>query len=82
MSPDPFGCFWQTFKRQTEGRIADLERERAGMASACQRLGDDLNEQRRRTIAQHNRAEAWKVAALGLLCLTPIALVILRSFGV
>lgn len=73
---------WQTFKRQTEGRTTDLERERAGLAATCQKLGEELNTQRRRAVAQHNRAEAWKVAALSAVCLIPIALIILRFFGV
>lgn len=72
---------WQTFKRQTEGRTTDLERERAGLAATCQRLGDDLNDQRRKTAHQHNRAEAWKVAALSSLCLIPAIVVILRLLG-
>ncbi|CAN5550927.1 hypothetical protein BH09VER1_BH09VER1_25150 [soil metagenome] len=52
------------------------------MTLTYQRLGEDLNDQRRKTVAQHNRAEAWKVAALSSLCLIPIALVILRFLGV
>ncbi len=73
---------WQSRQRQAESHAADLERERARLASAYQRLGDDLAAQQRRAVAQHNRAEAWKVAALSSLCLIPIALVILRFFGV
>jgi hypothetical protein len=49
-------------QHQAEARAADLERERAGLASACQRLSDDLSDQQRKTVTQHNRAEAWKVA--------------------
>lgn len=35
-----------------------------------------------KTAHQHNRAEAWKVAALGSLCLIPVVLIILRFLGV
>lgn len=72
---------WQPRQHQAESRATDLERQRAGMASACQRLGEDLATQQRRAVAQHNRAEAWKVAALSTVCLIPVALAILRLFG-
>lgn len=72
---------WQAFQHQAESRAADLERERANLASACKKLGDDLQAQQRRAVAQHNRAEVWKVAALGSLCLIPVGLLILRWVG-
>jgi hypothetical protein len=52
------------------------------MASACQRLGEDLATQQRRAVTQNDRAEAWKGCRLGSLCLLPVALVILRFFRV
>lgn len=72
---------WQTRQHQAESRAVDLERQRAGLASACQRLGEDLNDQQDKTVDQHNRAEAWKLAALASLCLIPVAVAVLRFFG-
>lgn len=41
---------WHTFKRQAEALAAELERQRADLASACQQLGDDLAAQKRQTV--------------------------------
>ena len=68
---------WHAFQRAAESRTADLERERANLASACKKLGDDLQAQQRRAVAQ----QVWKVAALGSLCLIPAGLLILRWVG-
>lgn len=73
---------WQARQHQAEARAADLERERFGAGGACKQLGEDLQAQQRKTVAQHNRAEAWKVATLSAVCLIPVALVILRLAGV
>ena len=73
---------WQALQRRAETRVADLERERDELAGVARQLGEDLQAQQREAVAEHNRAEAWRLAAGAALVLGVVAHFLLRLAGV